>query len=340
MQRPQSKRRTTRANKNTYTSSKVNARPANNQPYTDRVGHLNPMGRNIISSTERVETVVVPANAQAGDLLFVLENNPQSAPISGEIISQFTAWNGDTEIHLESTGNALAKNYVACRHLPNGDRSLLPNTRATMINLAEASARPNEAKRLQLDSNRVSKVTAPFKTVTFNAPHKPIFDSDPSERNAGLYIIVANGSPGPDPVEITVRYKYEFHLSGPVQKPRLPNLSGHISTLAGTTPAAPLGTARVQDGPGIISSTSNSIVVGPGSYVIVLGSTGTGFTGPGVITSSSGTLTSDPAIFVTTGYKSVYYLVTEQQTTLTIGALPATTVSLTTVTVAPYDLLL
>lgn len=297
---------------------------------------MNVNSNNRCSALERVATFTIPTTSQPGDLLFTLQNNPTSAPRSSAIASQFDSWHGVTSIQVESTGNAFAKNFVVIRHVPNGDPARLPAPGQPLLNVAESYSRRGESIKLQLDSNAKPFCTAPWRGISYNT-RKPILDDDPSERNNGLFIIVSNGSPGTEPVDITVRYKYDFHFYGPLYTGILPNLSGRISTTASTTPAAPLGVNPTIDGNSIISTTANTFTLIPGNYLLSYGFSGTAVTGQISISASSGTLTQLVGTFSTTGSSRSAFLQTQSNTVVTIATLPATTVVSTSVIVAPYS---
>jgi hypothetical protein len=297
---------------------------------------MNVNSNNRCSALERVATFTIPTTSQPGDLLFTLQNNPTSAPRSSAIASQFDSWHGVTSIQVESTGNAFAKNFVVIRHVPNGDPARLPAPGQPLLNIAESYSRRGESIKLQLDSNSKPFCTAPWRGISYNT-RKPILDDDPSERNNGLFIIVSNGSPGTESVDITVRYKYDFHFYGPLYTGILPNLSGRITTTTGTTPAAPLGTNPTIDGNSITANTATTFTLIPGNYLLSYGFSGTVVTGQISISSSSGTLTQLVGTFSTTGSSRSAFLQTQSNTVITIAALPATTVLSTSFIIAPYS---
>nr|WGZ60528.1 structural polyprotein [Bastrovirus sp.] len=297
---------------------------------------MNVNSNNRCSALERVATFTIPTTSKPGDLLFTLQNNPTSAPRSSAIASQFDSWHGVTSIQVESTGNAFAKNFVVIRHVPNGDPARLPAPGQPLLNIAESYSRRGESIKLQLDSNTKPFCTAPWRGISYNT-RKPILDDDPSERNNGLFIIVSNGSPGAEPVDITVRYKYDFHFYGPLYTGILPNLSGRITTGAGTTPTAPLGTVPTIEGNSIIASTANTFTLIPGNYLLSYGFSGTAVTGQISISASAGVLTQHVGTFSTTGSSRSAFLQTQANTVITISALPATTVLSTSVIAAPYS---
>nr|QYF49506.1 MAG: structural polyprotein [Xinjiang sediment hepe-like virus 1] len=194
-------------------ASRPNYRGANNP-----MSKLNVNAPLKIQTTERVVTLTIPVDSKPGDLLYVLKNNPTSSPRARVITSQHDSWHGDTHVEVETTGNAFAKNFLLIRHVPNGDESRLPTPGQDLLNFAEAYSRKGETCKLQLDSNAKGRVSAPWRLTSYN-PNKPILDSDPSECNNGLYIIVSNGSPGAEPVDITIRFHVNISCYGAIYKP-------------------------------------------------------------------------------------------------------------------------
>lgn len=291
----------------------------------------------VLNGTERITTVTIPTSTTAGTLLYLLENNPNSAPRASAVATQFDSWSSTTEIEVETTGNAFAKNFLVIRHVPNGDPSRLPADPESLLNFAEAYSRPGESYKLQLDSNNKGVVRAPFRATTYN-PHKPINDQDPSERNNGLFIIVANGSPGAEPVDITIRYRYSFRFFGPIFRSVLPNLSSRFLSGAGSTPALPFGTAPTRAGPAAVSNTNTSVTLLPGSYFASIRLTGTGITAnsvpsaPGVVFTPQGnTLSATSAI-------ALYQFTLIVNTAISFSAATATTIDGAQFTTAPFDL--
>lgn len=319
-------------------------RPASNKltPRRTQVSRRNPdtsmnvNSNNRCSALERVHTFTIPVDSKPGDLLYTLENNPTSAPRSSAIATQFDSWHGVTSVQVESTGNAFAKNFIVIRHVPNGDPARLPAPGQGLLNIAESYSRKGESVKLQLDSNAKPFCTAPWRGISYNT-RKPILDSDPSERNNGLFIFVSNGSPGTETVDITIRYKYDFHFYGPLYTGILPNLSGNIFPTTAVSPTAPLGTVRTTLGSSIIASTSTTFTVIPGKYLFTFNCVGTVITGQMSISTSSGTLTQPTGIFSATGSSRIAFLDTQANAVITIAPIPATTVTSTNFFLAPYE---
>jgi len=158
-------------------------------------------------------------------------------------------------MEVETTGNAFSKNFIILRHFPNGDPSRIPSPGQSLLNAAEAYDRKSESVKLQLDSNSKGICKAPW-NLSYN-PQKPINDTDPSERNLGVFVIVSNGSPGTDPVDITVRFRYNFRFFGPIYAPLIPDNS-KLAIAAPVTNANIFGNAIVT-GDAPITFTTNKI---------------------------------------------------------------------------------
>lgn len=295
------------------------------------VGLRNPRGSVNINSvstlngTERIATITIPTSSQPGDLLYTLENNPNSAPRARAVASQFDSWHSVTELEVETTGNAFAKNFIIIRHVPNGDPGRLPSDATSLLNFSEAYSRTGESFKLQLDSNGKGIVRAPWNGVSYN-PRKPINDSDPSERNNGLFIIVSNGSPGAEPVDITIRYRYSFRFYGPIFVPLLPNVSSFLGNGSGFTPAAPFPLNMTSSGSAIVSRTTSSITLKPGQYYMTTSIGGTAIT-TGLTPSSPGvTFTPGPSTFISATFATQSWTFTLLSTATVTFAAGATTI--------------
>jgi len=237
--------------------------------------------------TERVKQVNVPTTVTPGTLLFLTAVNPTVSPRLSAAASQFDSWYGTMTLEVETTGNSFSQDYVILRHVPNGDPTRLPVNNQNLLNLAEACDRPSESYKLQLDSNRIGRVTAPW-GASYN-PRKPILDADPSDCNNGLFIIVADGSPGANAVNLTVRLSYDIHFYGPVAVPVVVNSSQGIKGSGGQLNADSLfGTTPVLTGPGTVTAAGKSLTfTETGKYTVLFTATGQGLAGPpaGVISS-------------------------------------------------------
>lgn len=288
------------------------------------------------NGTERVATITIPTNSTPGQLLFTLENNPNSAPRAGAIATQFDSWHSVTELEVETTGNAFAKNFIVIRHIPNGDPSRIPSDPQSLLNFAEAYSRRNESFKLQLDSNGKGIVRAPWTGVSYN-PRKPINDTDPSERNNGLFIIVSNGSPGTDPVDITIRYRYSLKFYGPIYQPIISNLSTSLSGGSGFTPAAPFPLNMNLSGFAVSARTTNTLTIKAGSYIMTTNVAGTGITAsfapssPGIVF----TAVAGGGSAVTGSSTTTFTL--PASAVVTFGGIVATTVTSTAVYLAAFE---
>lgn len=320
----------------TISNSKLS--PRRNFPgRANRRGRMNVNAVSTFNGTERVTTLTIPTNAAPGQLLFTLENNPNSAPRARATATQFDSWHSVTEMEVETTGNAFSKNFVVLRHIPNGDPSRLPSDDASLLNLAEAYSRPLESYKLQLDSNRKGVVRAPWKGTSYN-PRKPINDTDPSERNNGIFIIVANGSPGTETVDITIRYRYSFQFYGPIFQAILPDTSAYYFANTGMTPALPFGTSPNFTGPGGVSITNNSITLKPGNYKASLRIDGTGITAAPTVTSPGVTFTNQGAVLTATGLIQLYAFTLPNNSQVSFGSVTGTTVTLAQFRASPTSI--
>uniref|UniRef100_A0AB38ZJP7 Capsid protein n=1 Tax=Crocidura lasiura astrovirus TaxID=3139461 RepID=A0AB38ZJP7_9VIRU len=304
-----------------------------NSPRSQNANRINANLPSIIQAKERVATITVSPETVPGTLLLTLPANPTSAPRSGVIATQYDSWSGHCEMEVETTGNAFSKNYVALKHAPNGDPSRIPLGPDALLNFAEAGSRPLEATRLQLDSNQSSRVAAPW-SLSYN-PKKPIIDTDPSECNNGVFVIVANGTPGTETVTLTVRLSYRFMLYGPVYEKQVADTSASIF---GDTPSldAPFPpTARVF-GTGIISHTDNTVTLKKGRYLSSYLVAGSGITAAPNITSSDSTITLTARSVEDTQILANYVINANASTTVDFPPIVATSLSQVTFTVAPF----
>lgn len=336
VQRP--RQNLTRRLANMAISSLPKLMPRRNFPSrTNRRGAININSTSTLNGTERVATVTIPTTSTPGQLLFTLENNPNSAPRAKAVASQFDSWHSVTEIEVETTGNAFAKNFLIIRHIPNGDPSRIPTDPQSLLNFSEAYSRKGESFKLQLDSNGKGVVRAPWAGISYN-PRKPVNDTDPSERNNGLFIIVSNGSPGAESVDITIRYRYSFKFYGPIFQSLLPNFSSSLTGGSGFTPAAPFPSTMVVSGPGILSRTVNSITLRSGDYLLNANINGTAITSAFTLTSPGITFFPIALSGGTTQSTQIWSFSLPATATLTFSGLAATTISFVSLHVAPYDL--
>lgn len=253
-----------------------------------------------MNATERVTQVVVPTTVTPGTLLFSVPVNPTSSPRLAAVATQFDSWYGNVSMEVETTGNAFSQDYAILRFVPNGDASRLPTNARNLLNLAESCEERSQSAKLQLDSNRTASVKATWKT-SYN-PRKPILDPDPSECNNGLFILVADGSPGANAVNLTIRLKYDIHFYGPIATPVAVNSTQSLSGAGGTLGAANLlGSAPISAGPGSITGAANVIQIPvAGRYIITYYGTGTGLGVP-TATISNGSFDTPVFTNVTSG---------------------------------------
>lgn len=244
----------------------------------------------VMNNTERVTTITIAPSTVPGTLLYQVPVNPNSAPRLQATASQFDSWYGNVSLEVETTGNAFSKDYVVVKHVPNGDPARLPASSSSLLNFAETSGRNGDVRKLQLDSNQSVSVSAPW-SESYN-PKKPINDPDPSDCNNGLFIIVANGSPGTDSVSLTVRLRYNIHFYGPIFTPLVTDSSISIDSTVGISNSNFFGSASVIVGSGVFVSGNNLLFAKPGRYLVAFSSVGTVF-----IITGSATPTGTATIF-------------------------------------------
>jgi hypothetical protein len=288
-----------------------------------------------LRGTERVVTLTIPITSKAGDLLYILEGNPNSAPRARAVASQFDSWSSPLELEVETTGNAFSKNFILIRHLPNGDPDRLPSPGQSLLNVAEAYDRRDESVKLQLDSNAKGVCRAPW-SLSYN-PRKPIEDTDPSERNLGLFIIVSNGSPGTEPVDITIRLRYNFRFYGPIYQPLSPNTSASLSGGSGWSASAPFPSNMILEGTGVISRTTSTITVQPGSYLMSFFVAGNTLAGSFIPTATGITFTSRGITSTASSSVATHSFATSTPATISYPGFTATSISNILWSLAPYN---
>lgn len=228
------------------------------------------------SAEERVTQITVPTTVTPGTVLYIAPVNPTMSPRLAAAATQFDSWYGKFTMSVETTGNAFSQDYVILRHVPNGDPARLPTTNyKNMMLLAETCDRRDASAKLQLDSNKTASVVASW-AESYNRK-KPILDTDPSECNNGLFIIVADGSPGTASVNLTVRMKYDVTFFGPLSNPVVVNSTQQLTSSGGTLSSTNLfGSAPLSVGPGAVSASGNVITFPTnGKYAVTWYSTGT-----------------------------------------------------------------
>lgn len=257
----------------------VNRRPRNQRAISRRPTNRIPPGvRCSFTGLERVTQITVPTTVTPGTLLYQLPANPLSAPRLQSTASQFDSWYGNITLEVETTGNSFNTDYVVLRHVPNGDPGRLPTNALNLLNLAETSDRNGESAKLQLDANRIARVSARW-SESYN-PRKPIIDTDPSECNNGLFIIVADGSPGTTSVNLTVRLRYNISFYGPIVNPQIANSSQLFTGVAPLSGTNFLGASPTSIGFGSATASGNVVNLPIGQYIITSYATGTGLVAP------------------------------------------------------------
>lgn len=260
---------------------------------------MSPVTRCQFTAVERVTQITVPTTVTPGTLLWSAPANPLTAPRLQAIASQFDSWYGDMSIEVETTGNSFSQDYVVLKHVVNGDPARLPTNVNNLLNLAETTDVPSSSARLQLDSNRSARVTAKWAS-SYN-PRKPILDTDPSECNNGLFIIVADGSPGTTSVNLTVRLRYNIHFYGAFVNPVVVNSSQLITGVGPLSASNFIGTTPTSIGFGSATATANTVTLPLiGSYIITTYATGTTLLGP-TATLTGGTILPPSYINPTSG---------------------------------------
>jgi len=204
--------------------------------------------------------------------------------------SQFDSWYGNITMEVETTGNSFSQDYVVLRFLPNGDPGRIPTNAMNLLNLAETAERNTDSAKLQLDSNRIARVSARW--VDSYNKKKPILDSDPSDCNNGVFIIVADGSPGSAAVNLTVRLRYDVHFYGPIVNPIVSNSSQLFTGVAPLSATNFFGTSPTSVGFGSATATANTVTFPQiGSYIVTSYATGTGLTAPTAVFNNATLLT-------------------------------------------------
>jgi hypothetical protein len=325
-------------------NSKIKQRPKQTQKTrgpSNGMSKLNPRPTNAFrqmsvcefAAEERVATVVVPITSSPGDLLYSALVSPTVPPRLSTLTSQFSSWRGEMWMRVESTGNAFSSNYVALKYFNNSDFARVPTDPSTLLSFAEASDRANSTARLQLDSNKVSEVNAPW-ALSANKT-KLILDTDPSDCNNGQFLIVSNGSPGTTAVTLTVRIRYRIRLIEAIVAPFLLNSSKLFTGVAPLTATNFIGTTPISIGPGVLSATANTVTFpAPGSYIVTSYAVGTG------LTAATGTITG--GTFLAPSYTNVssgtVSMGTWNVTTTATNAIFSITQPATTITASNFQI--
>jgi len=287
--------------------------------------------------TERIAQITVPTTVTPGTLLWTAPVNPTVSPRLAAAATQFDSWHGTMTLEVETTGNSFSQDYVILRHVPNGDPARLPTNARNLLNLAETCDHPQESYKLQLDSNRVGRVVASWKQ-SYN-PRKPLLDTDPSECNNGLFVIVADGSPGTTAVNLTIRMKYQIRFFGPIAVPVVVNSTQQITGNGGVISASNLlGTAPVSAGPGSVTAAANVLTFPMiGKYIVTYYATGTGLAPPSATLSAGAAFDAPVFTNVSSGSTAMAtwnVSVNSSSSTMTL-AMAATTITLSYAQVNP-----
>lgn len=252
-----------------------------NRPRRARTTRRPNMSEVHFQDTERLATVTVEPGVSPGTLLSMIPVNPLTPPRLQSVARQFDTWKGTMTLEAETTGNAFSKNYVILRHLPNGDPAQIPFEPRALLNTVEAGGRPSDSQRLQLDSNRKATVSATW-THSYNK-NKPIVDPDLNDANNGLFLLVSNGSPGTESVDVVLRVRYDIRFYGPVAKPLVTDASVDLYSATGTLALPWKGSSF--NGPGTNylqwDEATATLTMPKGKYLLSVRVTGTGLTALG-----------------------------------------------------------
>jgi len=157
---------------------------------------------------EYLQTIAIPTTAVFGQSLYTLEVNPMNIPRLQVIASQYKQWKGEISLNVEALGNAFATSSVTVAFVPDPDFSDLP-TSADLVRVVESS--PSKVS-LHLKDDLTVRSRASWALST--SPWKFLSDSDPSDRSNGIFVIVAQGSPGTIPVDLKLSVNYNVVFQG------------------------------------------------------------------------------------------------------------------------------
>jgi hypothetical protein len=179
---------------------------------------------------EFFQIITVPTDAFIGQNLFQLEVNPTMIPRLSVIASQYKQWKGDMKLHVESLGNAFSLSSVTSAFFPDPDPAELPSDPIALLRAIDAA--PSK-RNLHLQDTSIKTVDAPWSLTT--NPWKFNVDTDPSDRANGLFVIISNGTPGSDPVNVKISLSYDITFQGNTFQPMIPALITPARTLASVT---------------------------------------------------------------------------------------------------------
>lgn len=300
-----------------------------------------------VTETEPVDPITVPANSKRGTLLYAVEINPRKlGRILAAAASQAQSWAGNFTFQMRVNGSVNATNYALARFLPDADLSKLPNNAEELWRYVRAttSGSPNKQMNRALDrafvkfniiSDEASTVSASWEQ-SYN-PIKPMSDTDPSEANLGVFVIVSNGPPLED-ITIDLDVKEDVYLCGPAPRTVLTDTSVFASAVPTSNGA--LGSQFTQEGNGSLDHTNTSYTITqPGRYLINHQFYGTGIASiPAITVSPNATkfwqwdARADWAVI-----QSLVVSFTEGVAVINIGSLTATTFTKTDIRIAPYS---
>lgn len=288
--------------------------------------------------TERLLTVTVPPSSAPGTLLALIPVNPLTPPRLQSVARQFDTWHGTMSLEAETTGNAFSKNYVILRHLPNGDPSQVPVQPEALLNTVEAGGRPTDTQRLQLDSNRKAVVVASWRH-SYNKD-KPIVDPDANDANNGLFLLVSNGSPGTESVDVVLRLRYNIRFYGPVAKPLVIDASIDLYSATGTLTSPWNGSSFAGPGTNYLQwdEPTATLTIPKGKYLLSVRVTGTGLSALGSAVATNCTLGAAATQLTTTFISRVYTLNAPISGTLRLDQpVTGTTITGASLYLAPFN---
>jgi hypothetical protein len=172
--------------------------------------------------------ITVPAAATIGQSLLAVEVNPSSFSRLSVFASQYKQWRGRISMQVESLGNAFSTSSVSAAFVPDPDLSDLPTDPTALLRVINSS--PSQ-KNLHLQDKRVVNVVADWKLST--NIWKFVLDSDASDRSNGVFVIVANGSPGTTDIPLKVSFRYDVQFQGNTYAPLESGAASVLSALYG-----------------------------------------------------------------------------------------------------------
>jgi len=158
--------------------------------------------------------ITVPASATVGQNLFSVEVNPTSFSRLAVFASQYKQWRGLITMRVESLGNAFSTSSVSAAYIPDPDVNELPLDPTALLRVVNSS--PSQRNLHLQDKNTIS-INANWQLST--NPWKFVQDTDPSDRSNGLFLIVANGSPGATDIPLKISFRYDVSFQGATYSP-------------------------------------------------------------------------------------------------------------------------